>query len=139
MQYLPNCYRSLSTHVALVACVALGGCDILGVDEDRFVIRVDSMVTPANMRSTDTLRVRFHGVIGSDGCSRLDRVAKSETSALLEITFHGVRRSGSCTQMPVALDHVEAVPPPRQSVFTIRVQQPGASTLERVLTDTPFP
>jgi hypothetical protein len=117
----------------VVAGILTTGCDILGFDDDTFVIRVDSISAPAAVEGSNALEVQFHGWVGSDGCSSLSHVEKRATPQLLEVKFHGVRRGGDCTQMPVALEHMEIVSPPLNNPFTIRVLQPGGVPLEQAV------
>lgn len=99
-----------------------------------FVIRVDSISTPASIAPADTLTARFFGPVGSDGCSRLDRVEKRREGGLLELRFHGTRKGGvDCSQMPVSLNHEERLVPALPDPFTIRVLQPDGPALERAV------
>ena len=109
------------------------GCGLLD-STDSFVIRVDSISAPASIALADTLTARFFGSVGSDGCSRLERVEKRRDEGLIELRFHGTRKGGvDCIQMPVSLDHEERIVPPLPDPFTIRVLQPDGAPLERVV------
>jgi len=118
--------------VLLLSSAGLG-CGLLD-STDSFVIRVDSISAPAAITPADTLSARFFGLVGSDGCSRLERVEKRREGGLLELRFHGTRKGGvDCTQMLVSLDHEERLLPPLPDPFTIRVLQPDGPALERVV------
>ncbi|MFN2326710.1 MAG: hypothetical protein ABR551_12600 [Gemmatimonadales bacterium] len=75
------------------------------------------------------MTVRFQGVVGSDGCSRLVRIVKNVTALSLEIVFEGEKVGGDCTAMPVQLDHKEIVSLPGSGTFQIRVRQPDGDFL----------
>lgn len=116
--------------------VMISGCDVLnvwGLHTERFVVRVDSIAIPAITTPTDTLIVHFRGGLGSDGCSRLDRVERRRVAGRLELTFHGARKNGNCIQMPAMMDHVEKIVPPLENPFTIRVTQPSGKPVEKVV------
>lgn len=116
------------------AALTTAGCDLIGPGTERFLVRVDSISAPAIVAPDETLRVVFFGHVGPDGCSRITRVDKQRTPARLEIAFHGERDDGAyCTQVPVELRHEEAVAPPLEDPFVIRVTQPGSTSLERVV------
>jgi hypothetical protein len=126
--------RGFATLVVGFAAAATAACDVLGTGDEEFVIAVDSIVAPAAIAPDDTLRVRFHGQVGPDGCSRLVSVERRASAAELEVRFHGARRRGSyCTQMPVPLDHTETVRPPLVDPFTVTARQPGGAMVNHVL------
>jgi hypothetical protein len=112
---------------------AFSGCDSLLFPTEEFTIRVDSISAPAAIGPDDTLTVRFFGWVGSSGCSRLERVEKALGPGGMQVKFHGERSGSDCTQMPVALEHEERVPPSLQDPFTIKVVQPSGPPLEQVV------
>lgn len=114
--------------------LAVHGCSVLDPD-DEFVIRVDSISAPASVEPGEPLNVRFHGIIGSNLCYRLDRVERSATAEQLSIRFHGKKRGGfrDCAQQPAVLEHEETISPPLQDPFTITVRQPSGAPLTRVV------
>lgn len=120
---------------ALLSSLAtLPACNVFGLDTQSFIVPVDSIRVPEAIGAEDTLTARFFGRLGPDLCSRLERVEQRREPGLLEIRFHGERREdGDCPQMPAALDHAETVLPPFEDPFTIRVLQPDAPPLERVV------
>ncbi len=120
-----------------VAGAGLAGCGPFDSDGDLFVIRVQSIVAPALVPASDTLRIRFTGAIGPDGCWNLARVDRRLTDSTLDITFVGVHdasRDHVCVHQPQSLDHEEAIPPPLRTPFTISARQPDGSLLHRVVT-----
>jgi len=111
----------------------VAGCGIVE-STDRFTVRVDSIELPPSVNGTEAFMVRFEGVIGPNGCSRVTDVVTQRAPDLLEVSFRGERRSGGeCLQMPAVLQHEEAVSPPYDLPFTVRVQQPDGSILERTV------
>ncbi len=119
-----------------LAALSAGGCDLFQ-HTSHFIIRVDSIVAPRNVARTDTLRVRFYGSVGPDGCWSLDSVERQTTSSTLDVTFRGAHdeRSGiECTQMLVYLDHGEQVAPPLTGPFIITAHEPDGSRLTRTVT-----
>jgi len=126
---------SLTTSLLpLSLLLAFTACDLVGPDDEHFVIEPDSISAPASIGPGDTLRVRFFGSIGPDGCSRMERVYMRLTAAELQMEFFGIRsHGGACTQMPVVLDHAESVPPPIGTSFTITVFRRGPA-LQRTVT-----
>lgn len=128
-------YALATAALALPALIA--ACDLVDVAfprTERFVIRVDSIAVQAIAAPTDTLRVRFLGGLGSDSCSRLERVDKRSSAGGVELTFRGERtRGGQCLQMPARLEHEEKFAPPLTDPFTIRVVQPAGRPSEKVV------
>jgi hypothetical protein len=117
--------------------LAFVGCGLFAPSAQHFLIRVDSIAVPASVAANDTLRPRFYGPIGPDGCWSLDGVDRQTTSASLDVTFHGkhfVPSGSGCTAMPIALAHTELVAPPLNTPFTITVHQPDGSLLRRLVT-----
>ncbi len=121
----------------LLAGAACGGCGLLGPSTSHYTIRVDSLSAPAAVARTDTLRVRFFGFIGPDGCWSLASVDRQVTTSSLDVTFRGQHQRGggiACTQMVVYLDRRESVAPPLGGpAFTITVHEPDGSKLTRTV------
>lgn len=113
--------------LVLLSCLSAVACDLIGVTTKRFVVRVDSISVRGAVTPADPLVARFWGSVGPDGCSQLERVETRRFTGGIELRFHGVRATGGgdCTMMPVALQHEEAIAPPLEDPFTIRVLQPG--------------
>jgi hypothetical protein len=125
--------RSLTRVIGTILLTGtVAACNPFGVETDRFIIAVDSMLAPESVAGEDTLVARFWGRIGPDLCSRLDRVDLGRGSHFITLRFHGVRREeGDCPHMPALLDHRETIPPPLEDPFTIQVLQPDGTSLER--------
>lgn len=97
-------------------------------------MRVDSISAPVSVAAGQSFVIGFSGKVGSDQCSRLARIDRNRSGGALEITFHGERMEGvDCAQMPVLLEHQEAIAPPVQDPFRITVLQPDGNLLERVV------
>lgn len=129
--------KTRTSRALILGWLSLAGCGVTGPSTDEFIIRIDEIVVPPTAPADQPLTVHFTGPIGPDGCWSLAMVEKQVTSAGLEITFHGQHLTGTgtvCTQSPVALDHDEVVPPPRDTPFTITVHQPDGSLLTREVT-----
>ncbi len=133
------CLASVGAKALVVAsifalsAVPFAGCEILGGSVQHFTIRVDSIALPSVIAPGDTLKARFFGSVGPDGCWDLEGIDRHVSASALEVRFRGSRTSGLCTQMPVHLDHIEAVPPPLQTPFTVAARQPDGSALQRVV------
>jgi hypothetical protein len=116
--------------------VCATGCGAFGTESTRFVIRVDTITAPATIAPSDTLRVRFEGVIGSSGCYRLESIELTQTIKSLDIRFIGENGAGFsvlCTAAISMLDHYEAKVPPIAGPFVITVRQPDGTTLTRTV------
>ena len=130
-------FRSRTFVLSVLLGISVLGCDLFGPSVERYLIRVDSIVAPVVVSPDDTLRVRFQGEVGPNGCYRLVRVAREVTTSSLEVIFHGEHRVDSghdCTQAIVTMDHEETVEPPLAGPFKITVHQPDGSFRERVVT-----
>lgn len=116
--------------------LAAAGC-LTSLEGERYVVEVDEIIAPVTVGLTDTLRVRFTGTVGTNGCYRLDRVATRFTGTGAVFRFHGEHREPAGTNCPdiiVPLNYVAVLLPPRSTPYTIGVEQPDGSTLERVVT-----
>ncbi|MGM0668589.1 MAG: hypothetical protein ACQET1_02665 [Gemmatimonadota bacterium] len=116
----------------LTGTLAVAACNPFDIGTERFIIAVDTMSVPESVAAGDTLVARFRGWIGPDLCSRLDRVERDRGPHQITLRFRGARRvEGDCAHMPALLDHAEAIAPPLEDPFTIRVLQPDGTSLER--------
>ncbi|GMV05266.1 MAG: hypothetical protein AMXMBFR53_15450 [Gemmatimonadota bacterium] len=115
----------------LYILVSTGGCGILGLDTERFIIEVGEIQGPDSIGPEDTLVLRFIGGVGPDQCSRVERIEVVRSRDLAELTFHGERSGGTCLTQPRRLDHSQKFQPPFGDVFLVRVRQPGGGILEK--------
>ena len=116
--------------------VAAAGC-LTDLDGERYLVEVDEIIAPATVGLADTLRVRFTGTVGTNGCYRLDRVETRFTGTGAVFRFHGEHRApagGNCPDIIIPLNYVAVLLPPRSTPFTVSVEQPDGSTLDRVVT-----
>lgn len=111
------------------AALAGGGCELVTGGATEHVIHVDSISVPDSIAPSESFDIQFYGMIGSDSCSRLERVDRSVDESGIRLKFIAERRRGDCKQMPVMLDHQEHVSPPLQFPFTITVDQPSGAPL----------
>lgn len=125
--------RVILSWALLVSTASAAGCELFGDDVSVHVVRVDSISAPLTIAPAQPLEIVFHGMVGSDGCSRLSEVEKESGPDHLTIRFVAERSGGQCTQMPVPLNHVETVPPPLHNPFTITVLQPSGPPLVQVV------
>ncbi len=133
---IAQCARraALTASAGLAIVCSLTACDRLFHHTDHYTIRVDSISAPYAVAATDTLRVRFHGFVGRDGCWNVASVEKQVRPDALEVLFRGEHHEGyTCTQMVVYLDHTEVVPPPIRTPFTVTAHEPDGSTITRVV------
>lgn len=125
-----------SVVIALLLSVAAAGC-LTDLDVERYVVEVDEIIAPGTVAPADTLHVRFTGIVGTNGCYRLDRVETRLTGTGAVFRFHGEHHApagANCPDIIVPLNHVAVLPPPRGTPFTVSVEQPDGSTLDRVVT-----
>ena len=121
--------------IMALALTTLGGvgCGLFGSDTRDLVIRVDSISGPSTITPNQALTVRFWGKVGPSGCYHLTEAISGRTPSLFEVRFLGEFRKAMCTLDPILLTHDVELPPPFQSPFTIRVQQPSGPPLEKIV------
>lgn len=127
---IDSCWPSARSSLMLALAISVPGCGLFS-ESSSFIIRVDNVTVVGEPIAGGELTIRFQGVVGGDGCSRLVRVQKNVQALKAEFGFEGERLSGfnDCTAMPVLLDHEEVVPTPIAGTFQIRVRQPDKTFL----------
>ncbi len=80
--------------------------------EDNYVsykINVDNITQPDTISTNDTLRIKFYGFIGPDGCHRFSHFEEHEKTNELEITVWGSKPNFEtvCPTILVYLDGKE--------------------------------
>lgn len=131
--------------VAGVAIVVGGaGCSMLtnpksgnSSNAEATIAEVDSLDVPDTIASTDTLRVRFHGTVGPNGCYSFDRFDVEQSQQKLTVTpvvQHVTAKNVACTMAIVPLDHTfTAAPPFDVGQLTLVVPQPNGEEIWTVL------
>ncbi len=126
----PTVVALLSVLFGLTASLTTSGCGLF--PPDRYTIRVDSLtVTPGAVAGE--VSIRAHGIAGSDGCGRLERVERDARGDTLIRRFVGEQRHGNCIQMPTQLEYTEAVTVPPGRTVRYVVRQPDGAPLIRDL------
>jgi hypothetical protein len=126
--------RFLSS-VLVGAAAALAGCDLLGIDRERFVIQVDSIDVQPAAESDAPLELLFYGPVGPDGCYSFKEFKVSRSATGTDVTVIGEHRIGDCTLLATTLDgELLVLDPPIGNPITIRVHQPDRTITTEVLT-----
>lgn len=123
----------------MVALVAGGaGCSMLtnsdsneGRQVASLVAEVDSIDTPNEIASSDTLTVQFYGTVGPNGCYSFERFDVERSASRLIVTPVVERVTGEdvvCTMAIVPLDVTyTAAPPFEEGTLTVEVPQTDGS------------
>jgi hypothetical protein len=131
--------------MGLVALVAGGaGCSMLSnpksgdsAETEATIADVDSLDVPDAIASSDTLRIRFHGTVGPNGCYSFDRFDVEQSKRKLTITpvvQHPTAENVGCTAAIVPLDRTfTAAPPFSEGQLTFVVAQPNGEEIWTVL------
>ena len=95
-----------------------------------FKIMVDNIAHPDTVSITDTLKIKFYGTVGPDGCHSFSHFEEHKKTNELEITVWGSRPNfeTACTDVMVFLDGKEyKTLPNKRGLFQIKVVQPDNS------------
>lgn len=102
------------------------------------VATVDTLIAPARIAPTDTLRLRLRGTVGPNGCYALARIETARNRERLTVRPVVRYRGGEgamCTMALVPLDASHAVPPPfTEGRLTIVVPQPDGPDVTATVT-----
>jgi len=120
----------------VVLLVGGAGCSMLstaesGPDPETGVAAVDSIDAPDRIASSDTLRVRFYGTVGPNGCYAFDGFETERNGRGLTIT-PVVQYRGMAI---VPLDETyRAAPPFEEGPLTVTVPQPDGVDVTTTVT-----
>ena len=128
--------------VTLVTCLVvasfstslLGGCGLFDQTTEA-TIAVDSVSVSAPTPPSNHAQLTFHGIVGFNTCSELDRVERRSVGADTLSWRFVAKRDGraTCFQAPVIMAHRDSVENlPTRSVV-IRLIQPSGAPLLRTL------
>jgi hypothetical protein len=101
-------------------------------DYTYFKIMVDSLSHPDTISVNDTLKIKFYGTVGPDGCHSFSHFENRKSTNELEITVWGSKPNFEtvCPTVIVYLDGKECKTVLNQiGIFQIKVNQPGNSFL----------
>jgi len=132
-----NAKRNLASIIILVLALLLPSCGPTHPTEvSEFIrVKVDSVSLPAGIiHQTDTLVLKFYGVIGNDGCYSFAHYQGSATASRADIVVWGLHKtsySGQiCAQIIVNLDGRQfRIFPIQAGLYRINIHQPDGSTL----------
>ena len=101
------------------------------MSEHEFVIRVNRLECAPEATVGDTLRLRFWGQVGSDGCHEFSHFSTERDSHRVDITVLGiVRPMAMCPEVMVMLAGRELeIYPLYEGDMTVVVHRPGESAL----------
>jgi len=101
------------------------------MSERTFVIGVNRLECADEATVGDTLRLRFWGLVGSDGCHEFSHFSTERDSHQVDITVMGsVQPLGGCPEVMVMLGGAELdVYPLYEGDLTVVVHQPGETAL----------
>jgi hypothetical protein len=106
-------------------------------ETEATIADVDSLDVPDMIAPSDTLRVRFHGRVGSNGCYSFDRFDVKSSDQKLTITpvvQHTTAENVGCTMAIVPLDRTfTAAPPFSEGMLTLVVPQPNGEEIWTVV------
>ncbi|RLD42438.1 MAG: hypothetical protein DRI89_07285 [Bacteroidetes bacterium] len=101
-----------------------------------FLIQIDSIVMPDTIHVTDTLLVKFYGVIGPDGCYKFDRFENAalegnDPANSMKFKIWGKHEdTGNCNQQIVYLDGAEVgINGFIKGIFNVLVVQPDGTIM----------
>ena len=78
-------------------------------DYTYFKIMVDSISHPNTISVSDTLKIKFYGFVGPDGCHKFSRFEEQKISNVLELTVWGSKPNfqTACPEVLVYLNSEE--------------------------------
>lgn len=116
---------------ALLLGACLTGCGILGLGDEEYLIRVDSLSVPHTVGPQDSIPVHVFGWVGPDGCHSFSHFQVKKTPPRARIGVWGEEsHGGDCTMAPVELDQVHILRPPFTDPFLVAIRQPSGLNLE---------
>jgi hypothetical protein len=101
-------------------------------DYTNFKIMVDSLSHPDTISVTDTLKIKFYGFVGPDGCHKFSRFEEHKKTNELELTVWGSKPNFQtvCPTVLVYLDGEEYKTIFNQAgLYRIKINQPDNSIL----------
>jgi hypothetical protein len=101
-------------------------------DYTHFKIMVDSLSHAATISVNDTLKIKFYGFVGPDGCHKFSRFEENKKPNELELTVWGSKPNFQtvCPEILVYLDGEEYKTVFNQiGNYQIKINQPDSSIL----------
>jgi len=120
--------------VAVLAASVLEGCGLFDQTTEA-VIAVDSVSVSAPTHPSSHAQLTFHGIVGFNTCSSLDRVERRSVGTDTLSWRFVAKRDGraTCLQAPVLMAHRDSVENLPARTVLIRVEQPSGAPLLRAL------
>jgi hypothetical protein len=107
-------------------CTTLTGTE--GQPVEYLTAEVDSLVAPARIAPTDTLKVRMRGTVGPNSCYQFERFSVTRSTDRLTVTpvvRHTTAADVACLTVVVPLNRTYvAAPPFAEGSLTVTVPQP---------------
>jgi hypothetical protein len=101
-------------------------------DYTYFKIMVDSVSQPGTISANDTLKIKFYGFVGPDGCHKFSRFEAQKKANELELTVWGSKPNFQtvCPEVLVYLNGEEYKTVFNQAgLYNIKINQPDNSIL----------
>lgn len=101
-------------------------------DYTYFKIMVDSISHPGTISVNDTLKIKFYGFVGPNGCHKFSRFEEHKNNNVLELTVWGSKPNfqAACPEVLVYLDGKEYKTVFNQAgLYHIKIIQPDNSVL----------
>ncbi|MEA1987550.1 MAG: hypothetical protein U9N76_08700 [Candidatus Marinimicrobia bacterium] len=113
---------------AFVIGILLFSCT--NVDDNLFVIKVDSLNHPTSIAVNDTITFKLFGIIGNNGCYSFSHFDDQIEPLVVDLTVWGnLPTSGGCPDMIVYLNKEYKIATTQKGTFFIRIHQPDDSIL----------
>lgn len=125
--------------LVLLVCLILFSCSTEPGDEreyENYKIKVDKIEMPDTISSSDSLSIKFYGVIGTDGCHGFKQFEVYKQVNLIEITVWGSRPKFKtmCPAVMVYLDGREyKTKLDGKGKYEIIINQPDNSKLKKII------
>jgi hypothetical protein len=128
--------HQITLAVAAISVFLLFSCSVIpDENSELFIVKVDSMQVPSIVEKDDTLRMRCHGTVGTNGGYSFAHFEDELESLKLELTVWGKYIPARAhTDVMVYLEGEEYhLVVTRRGQLEIRVHQPDGSVVKRTV------
>lgn len=116
MHYMKNGIVGL---FMLLGMIFFGACEDQGqIQNDTFVIEIDSVEVPDNVTANTPFVLRFYGLVGTDGCYQFSHFRQQVYDNVVLVTSIGTHKSGA-VDCPAVMVYLEGEP------LTLTLNEPG--------------
>ncbi|MCU7497451.1 MAG: hypothetical protein HF314_17770 [Ignavibacteria bacterium] len=126
--------RILKFILAAVPVAVFFSCSTEPDKQDTYyLIKVDSLTHPASVSLNDTIKFRFYGVVGTDGCHSFSHFEALDKSSGLDLWLWGKVPSyaDACPAVMVYLNGKEYKHKAKErGIFRLSINQPDGSVLK---------